>query len=181
MLSFSTGIQANFLRWKYEPFSGNTLKTTTVSLFYAQLGVPLTLDYKWGCDVDFDPEKKLCFAVGGGLIPMAGLSFSNFESSQLKFRTAPYLYASVGFFAHGCWKIRASYLPGSYTVFKNASEDIGDIVKTLNVQGSDVISIGICLMDFSRDWGRASGYRTGSHGSGGGGRRHRNYEGTRLF
>lgn len=180
ILSFSWGVQANVLRWEFQTFDGNQLKTTKENLLYAQLGIPLTIDYKWGCDVDFDPELKACFAVGAGAMPMAGMSLSGFETSSMNGRLTPYLYASFGFYARGCWKIRLSYQPGNYTIFKDASVNHAGTINTLNMQGSNVITIGISHMQHSGDWGKYNAWR-GSNRNGGGGRRRHVYENSRMF
>jgi len=174
ILSISVGTQVDILRWKHEVFSGNTVETISESLVYAQIGVPVTLDYKWGCDVDFDPDQKACFAVGVGGMPLVGTGISGFLRSGGVLRVSPYLYASFGFYAWGCWKIRASYMPGKYTMAKDQTIDYGGSTNTLNAQGSNIIMLGISHMSYSRDWGKGNAWR-------GGGGRHHNFEGGRMF
>jgi len=181
ILSFSAGAEVNILRWKLETYNGNTLQRKTGSLLHAQFGAPLTLDYKWGCDVDFDRELKTCFAVGGGMMPLVGINLMSTESMSLSAKMAPYLYASFGFYAWGCWKIRASYMPGNYTVVKDATANYGGTTNTLNMQGGNNFMIGISHMSRSIDWGRGSGWRNGVKFGGGGGRRRHVYENSRMF
>lgn len=179
ILSFSAGAEVNILRWRFEQFSGNTLERKMGSLLHAQLGAPLTLDYKWGCDVDFDRELKTCFAVGGGMMPLVGMTLDDLESMTMNAKVAPHLYASFGFYAWGCWKIRAAYMPGNYTVVRDGSVNYGGTTNTLNMQGGNTFMIGISQMSHSRDWGKASGWRSGLKF--GGGRRRHVYENSRLF
>ena len=186
ILSISVGEQVNFMRWTFDAWSGSTRKADATKLIYVQLGIPVTLDYKWGCDVDFDPEQKSCFAIGVGGMPMYSMSLSNLEPAGSSFRIAPYAYASFGFYMRGCWKLRLSYLPGKYTVSKDALENVGGTINTLNIQGSNIITLGISHMSYSKDWGNGSAVRgregnSSSHHSFFGGRRRHVSEGSRMF
>ena len=173
MLSFSAGVEANVLQGSFGSFYANTLEVAERPLYRGQVGMPLTLDLKWGADVDFNPDVPVCFAIGGGFMPAyARTIYGKYTGSAV--HVSPYLYASAGFYAWGCWKLRASYIPGNFPVIPEASSSDIMATHTLRVQGSNVMQIGISRMMRSQDW------RAGGHGWRTGGRRHGSGT-TRMF
>lgn len=177
ILSFSWGLQIDILRWKLEEFNGNeTNSVVSSNLTYWQTGLPLTIDYKWGCDVDFEPEMKTCFAVGAGVMPLVGLSFDSHGDGGGGGRIAPYAYASFGVYAWGCWKLRVSYMPGKFSILDSRT-DYGSTVNTMKIQGDHIITLGIANMSHSRDWKDGGGWR-GSHTGGRSGGRTRYHKHT---
>lgn len=162
--------------------------TETSSAGYYQMGIPITLDYKWGCDVDFNPELKACFAAGGGLMPMYS-TIGDINGMHVGgLRMPPYVYASVGFYAWGCWKLRASYIPGAFVDWRGQEgNNLGTLTQTSTIKGSNVFTIGISTMSFSQDWrdgrgDRGPGIGGGGGGNSGNGRRSRRHGGTmRMF
>ena len=164
----------------------NTVETN--SMRYVQAGAPITLDYKWGCDVDFNPDLKACFAVGGGFMPMYSGTSNHRGAHVGGLRMPPYLYASLGFYAWGCWKVRASYIPGPFVNWEGKEgNNLGTLTQTSTMKGSNVFTIGISSMSFSQDWrdgrgDRGPGIGGGKGGNSGNGRRSRRHGGTmRMF
>ncbi|PZF73606.1 hypothetical protein DN068_07745 [Taibaiella soli] len=180
ILSLSVGIQVDMLHYQIQTFDNSTLNVVTQQPLYWQIGVPITLDYKWGCDVDFQPESRTCFAVGAGAMPMLGLSDYNFADLGQCFKVAPLVYASFGVYLMGCWKIRVSYMPGKFTIAKDYKSTVAATTTTLNMQGDHVFTIGIGHMQHSRDWKDGGGWR-GSGGRGGRTRYHKHTGGMRRM
>lgn len=191
ILSLSVGMEMVITRFEDMPsfvFSDNGKNATeTSSMGYTLVGAPITLDYKWGCDVDFDPDVKACFAAGGGLMPLYGATTDHRGNHVGGLRTAPYVYASAGFYAWGCWKVRASYIPGTFINHSGQEAGYGgSLTQTSSMKGSNVFTVGLAYMAFSGDWNDGNGDRGpgigGGRGSGGNGRRSRRHGGTmRMF
>lgn len=160
ILSFSWGFQFDFLRWKMEEFNGSEAGTKSTELQYWQFGLPLTIDYKWGSDVDFQPEMKTCFTVGAGAMPIFGTGFDQGgNNAGNSVRIAPYIYASFGVYLWGCWKIRASYMPGKFDIITDSKENYGSAINTMNIKGNHILTIGIAHMSRSSDWKDGGGWR----------------------
>ena len=183
IITFSVGAQADFLGWTYPEVSPSSGKTENTTLGYVQFGLPLTIDFKSGADVDFDRSQKTCFAVGGGMYPRFGFVYSGKTyDNATDFKMTPYLYASFGFFAGACWKIRASYMPGNFSIMESR-QDLGSTTTTTKVTGPGIYTLGIGIMDWSWDWGKGNGWRGGGGGSGGMHRTRKYHarENTRMF
>lgn len=174
ILSFSAGLEATALQSSFGTFYKNTVEIAERPLYRGQIGMPLTLDLKWGSDVDFNADVPACIAIGGGVMPAyARAIYGKYTGST--FYAAPYLYASVGFYAWGCWKVRASYIPSELPVIPGASSSDAAATHSLRVQGGNVMQLGISRMMRSHDW------KAGGHGWRTGGRRNGGGATTRLF
>lgn len=136
--------------------------------------MPLTLDVKWGSDVDFNSDVRACVSIGGGVMPGYARTIYGKHTGSA-FYAAPYVYASVGFYAWGCWKVCASYMPGDFPVISEAVSADASATHTLRVQGGNMMQLGISRMMRSHDW------NTGGHGWRTGGRRNGAGATTRLF
>ncbi len=164
MISFSAGVDVKVMQYSFEGFFAGLRATRVRPLMVGQVGIPLTVEYKWGCDVDFDPRVGGCFAVGGGAIPTFSQAYYG-DVSDRTVRVAPYLYASAGFYAAGCWKIRASYIPGAFPIMTSAAKmHDGTTVNTLDVQGRAIMTVGLSRMLRSGDWRRAHAWRSETGG-----------------
>jgi len=181
ILSFSWGFQFDVLRWKIEEFNGTETSTKSSELQYWQVGLPVTIDYKWGCDVDFQPEMKTCFAVGAGAMPLFATALDEGNNGSNFVRVAPYVYASFGVYAWGCWKIRASYMPGKFDIISDSKENFGSTINTLNVKGNHIFTIGISHMSRSYDWKDGGGWRDTHSRPGGRTRYHKHTNGMRRM
>jgi len=175
MITFSVGTQVDWVVYDdikvFDAFADvNNRRAENSSLSLYQISLPLTLDFKSGCDVDFDPDQPICFAFGGGAAPTLSLvNTSNWGVSGGRARWSPYIYGSVGFYAMGCWKVRASYMPGAFVNHTDEDDNSSSTVATMNLQGSNVFTIGISFMTYSWDWGEGQATRGGISGKSGGG------------
>lgn len=167
ILSLSAGMQVDFLRWKCEPVDVSGTRDPTSKLYYGHFGLPVTIDYKWGCDVDFLPEMKTCFAVGAGAMPKAGITFDNEFHTAGSFSVLPYAYVSFGVYTgfFGCVKLRATYMPAQIDMYKNLNQSDGITNTTLNAQTNNVLTMGIAIMHYSKDWSKGWAQR-GTHAVG---------------
>ena len=163
IFSFSAGLDATLIQSEFGTTYAGTKEVRNRALYAGQVAVPLTLDFKWGSDVDFDPYVPACFAIGGGFMPAATYALHG-VTSDVNFRVAPYAYASVGFYAGGCWKIRASYTPGNVPIMKEAAKDHQVAVSRLTVGAQNMMTIGVSRMLFSEHWRSARAWRGGRNG-----------------
>ena len=163
IVSFSAGVDAMLIQSSFGATFAGTREVRNRALYAGQLGVPLTVDFKWGSDVDFDPYVPACFAIGGGVMPAATYAVHG-VMNDVNFRVAPYAYASLGFYAGGCWKIRASYTPGNVPIMKGAEKDHQVAVSRLTVGAQNVMTIGVSRMLFSEHWRSARAWRGGRNG-----------------
>ena len=161
MISLSYGGNVEYLRYNVEVLENatDTVLTPTV-LGFGRGGIPITVDFKYGCDVNFTSEPRLSFSAGGGVMPNVGFFTASLVTEDYFYSVSPYFYASVGFFAWGCWKIRAAAIPGKYV---NFSSSTGNALAgtSSSASGSNVFNVGLIYMPHSSDWGTANGYRTG--------------------
>lgn len=161
MFSFSVGLDLSAQLHHFSGFYASFRTAKERPLMAGQLGAPLTLDYKWGCDVDYNADLRGCFAIGAGAMPLVSQAYFGERSDRI-FRVAPYVYASAGFYAWGCWKVRASFIPGTSPIMTDASATHDDIaVNTLNVQAKNTFTIGLSRMLRSQNWRYASVSRGG--------------------
>lgn len=183
MISYSYGFDLTYLRYKIPTNDlsqppGDDLSDIDVFRF----GVPVTIDYKMGCDVDFDSEQPFCFAVGAGILPYVQMNLLRLTVSDgTPFSVKPFIYADFGLYVLGCWKIRVSYTPGPVAIFNNQNLGFGADESTITASTANVITIGISHMKYSGDWRNARGWRTGRGEGGGGSVRHNMTNSLRLF
>lgn len=174
ILSFSAGLEASALQSSFGTFYKNSIEIAERALYRGQVGMPLTLDLKWGSDVDFNSDVPVCVAVGGGVMPAYSHAIYGKHTGSA-FYAAPYFYASAGFYAWGCWKVRASYIPGNSPLIPETVSSDANATHILRVQGGNVMQLGISRMMRSHDW------KAGGHGWRTGGRRRGGSATSRLF
>lgn len=177
IITLSHGALAQYITW-HMPEIGliTTVNGKKGHLAALNFGLPITLDYKWGADVDWNPDVKACFAVGGGVVPQLNSGFFEMQNTSFRGTIVPMVYASAGFYAGVCFKVRASWQPASYALFKGQETYDAGATRQLHATMPGTFNIGVGMMARSYDWRHARSWRTGPNGerssrSSGGGRR----------
>lgn len=165
IVTLSHGAMAQYIVWKM-PEIGLAREVNGVKghLAVMNFGLPVTLDYKWGADVDWNPDLKACFAVGGGVLPQVNYGLFELQNTSFRGTIVPMFYASAGFFVGVCLKVRASWQPAAYALFKGQeSYDVG-VTRQLYTTMPGAFNIGVGVMSRSYDWRNARSWRTGPSG-----------------
>lgn len=158
ILAIGLGVRANLYKWN----TGNVMLGANYTYNYDYLtmdmGVPISVDMKWGCDAMLDKSNRTCFTFGIGAQPtyfMTGtptglnsdgsiaLSGSNIVKVQ------PFIKAEAGFFAGICFKVRAMYNFANVKYLDMTSDN-----EQIALQGTSNFNLSIVLMPFSWDWGK---------------------------
>ena len=109
------------LNQTYSPdgsFHDNTIKS--VNALTIQIGMPLGVSYKVGCDAILSRRLALCAAFGAGIIPQ--VNYTNIEgvsgfNDGYGWSVTPYVKMDLGFMAGWCWKFRFMYTYGHINLF----------------------------------------------------------------
>ncbi len=126
------------------PFSGVTI----------EMGLPVGLDYKWGCDAMRSKTERLCYALGAGAYPSMDLTVYQ-DQGGFKFGVRPYLRAEAGIFAGICFKLRATYIFGNINYITDGHDQPGNFEEiSFSSKGTTVLSLIVMPMSwkFSKGW-----------------------------
>lgn len=143
--------------FNYEPgrITTSPYSTYDYSIQSFQVGVPLTLDYKYGGEANFDKTEKVSFTLGAGLSPMMNATGIG-PMSNLKFNIRPYVHAELGIFAGIEWRIHFAYYAGQSKLLDlNSSAAFMDAMpdnSRITMNSSSLYTVGIAIMPFSFDW-----------------------------
>ncbi len=142
----------------------NTAKipTSRLNASSLQLGIPVGIDYKIGCDAIATKRLKFCAAFGGGFLPH--LTFTSLDSAinsippEANIGFNPYVKAEVGIFVGWCVKVRAMYTMGNVELMNSgaAVNPYTDGPFKLTANGHAIFSL--ILMPFSHRFGESSWY-----------------------
>lgn len=122
-----------------------------------EMGVPVSLDLKFGCDATQNKNNRFCFTGGIGMAPTliaTGLpsGFNSDGSTALsdasaKLLVEPFLKAEVGAMLGICFKVRAMYSFGRIKYYDN-----GNDYQHLSIIGKSNLTVSLILMPFSWAW-----------------------------
>lgn len=120
-----------------------------------EIGVPITLDFKFGCDATSTKNQRFCTTLGAGIYPT--FAFTSFEDNAATgFGMAPVVKYEVGFFKGICMKFRVlysfdniQYISKSGSVFKQ-----DDLASNFTLKGKSTLTVSAIFMPFSFLWER---------------------------
>jgi hypothetical protein len=123
-----------------------------------QMGIPLGLEYKSGCDAVLNKSLRSCYSIGAGVNPLMNISTIGLEAGGAMLSARPYVKAEFGFFAGLCFKLRGMYTIGKlkYVDIQDApgmlgrSSDLTSVVVKDRTPGTFAISL--VIMGLSFDW-----------------------------
>lgn len=134
--------------------SGSSYQYDFVSM---EVGLPVSMDMKFGCDAVQNKRKRLCFTAGFGMAPtmiITGIptgvnpdGSTELGAGKAKFIVEPFLKAEVGAMVGICIKVRAMYSFGNIKYY-NVSDDFESVTLT----GKSNLTLSLILMPFSFAW-----------------------------
>ncbi|HTN46945.1 MAG TPA: hypothetical protein VL098_11410 [Flavipsychrobacter sp.] len=167
ILALNIDLMYNALVWDkdvtvYSPTGGTVTNSLTGGTL--MVGMPVGLDFKFGCDAVGRKDVRFCTTLGGGVLPsFAMTSIDDVNDIAGEFGVSPYVKAEVGMFTGICWKIRAMYSFGvidemSTLMDKTVKSDFGQS-NTQLIQKSS-LNLSLILMPFSFTWGTQEWWNT---------------------
>lgn len=154
-ISFSASYMYDALLWESNGFSyssNSRTGTTSSGSGTIRMGLPVGVDYKFGCDAVSDKSKRLCTSFGAGLYPSISLTTFRDESNG-NFRMLPYLKGEVGVFGGICIKLRGTLTFGNinYIDYAYASDNYNS---STSLKGRSTFTLSLVFMPLSYKWGR---------------------------
>lgn len=174
-IGMNVGVQENMFMWKHTSKAfGESLWTTEgtgANGFFdeesvgmsMQIGVPISLDYKFGHDAFKYKNVRFGGSVGIGAMPQINFStgIPNFESESFNAGVVPFIKGDVSVFAGICIKLRAQV--GFATTFSNSENSIfggmsGGLPEESKVKHDYLVkapmqaTVSLILMPFSWAW-----------------------------
>jgi len=155
IVAFNASAEGVFTHYQMGKIQLDDVKTYDYALMVVSIGLPLSLDLKYGGEAILDKTEGASFTVGAGLCP--GVYISSFgPTGSFAFDVRPYLHADIGIFAGLEWKIQAAYFPGHTNVLKLNPESTGmhsmPTESYIKANKGNLFTVGIGMMIFSYDW-----------------------------
>lgn len=162
-LGINVGINAMFYKNDDRLKIGINVGDTLTKYEITTTGIPISLDYKVGCDARYDRAYKPMFGIGIGFNPMFSTVESNFHFINGDyFKLAPFIKAEVGYYLGIGMKLRVmyTYINSFNNYEENTPENNPDNVKAKGVSlgfkgkvASDgCLTIGLSLYPFAAMW-----------------------------
>lgn len=169
-LTLDLGVQTNLYTFKlpvngYTILPDNSFAYNREVLFPAvvmQLGMPIGLSTRWGCDAKQDKGFNYCYSLGAGVLPSYSLS-TDLETLESQVGVQPYLKAEVGFFKGICMKLRVQYSFTRVTLLDGESKtkfETNDFSTNTNLTNTSTLAVSLVFMPFSFTWGRDAWWNT---------------------
>lgn len=170
-LGLHFGVQENMAVWSHTSKSWGTVdngengfydeETVGMSL---QLGVPVSLDLKFGFDANKYKNIRWGGSLGVGVMPQVTFSagIPNFESESVAAGFTPFIKGDIGFFAGIAFKLRAQvglgFMPiadSEHSLFGGISGGLGgdeSVQHDYKVNAPMQTTISLIIMPFSWGW-----------------------------
>lgn len=124
---------------KSMPFTGGSV----------QLGLPVSLDVKFGAEASLQKHAKYTATIGVGAIP-SGTITVDLDNAEYAWGVNPFAKAEIGAKAGIIWKLRFQYTMGPVTFFNgNNTFTEGNTSSTRELIGNGIASVSLVLMPFS--------------------------------
>ncbi len=124
--------------------------TTNFIFSNVDIGVPIGIDFKSGGEAMLDKTKRFCFTLGAGLEGLWVSGNMNRQTTYSKAGFAPFMKAEFGFLTgFAGFKLRASYMGGSYTYFQAEDVANGSQVKLSN---DNQFTISLVILEMVKQW-----------------------------
>jgi hypothetical protein len=123
---------------------------------YIIAGVPISVDFKTGCDISMSKKRRTMFALGAGVVPCLSTpaAANRVTQSSPPVALVPFVKLEAGMFAGLAFKVRATaYLKGGIDVSRTEKNlyFIPDELK-VNVQSGYGYHFSVIIMPFSYGW-----------------------------
>lgn len=173
VLSLSVNFMYNMLVWDKGTSPANNAVTSPLATpnereavqtggSTAQIGLPLGVDAKFGCDAVTDKGYRFCASFGTGAIPMAAITTYDGDDETVM-RVRPYIKGELGIYAGMCFKVRAMYAFGKYP-YLNVDKTVpgtslSAFDNNVSLTGKSSFNVSIIIMPFAGTWSDDKWYR----------------------
>jgi len=161
ILAISLGARCNFYKWSTGDFQVTSSVTDNYDFLSIDMGLPVSLDYKYGSDATLNKSQRSCYTFGVGGYPAIvftgvpeGINADGSIAVAGKggLVVQPFVKAEFGFFAGICWKLRAMYNFGTIKYLNMGNSDGSG--EQISLNGKSNLTLSLILMPFSWDWER---------------------------
>jgi hypothetical protein len=115
-----------------------------------KMGLPIGVDYKFGCDAVSDKSRKLCGTFGAGVYPSLLMTAFK-DDAEMGFRTQPYLKGEIGIMAGICVKLRGTFTFGKLK-YIDYSSDYDNYKSSTSLTGKSSLTLSLIFMPMSFKW-----------------------------
>jgi hypothetical protein len=174
VLSISINFMYNSLVWEAQEDPANNatvtsriatpneVTTSNKGGTTSQIGVPLGLDFKFGCDAVTDKGYRFCTSFGAGATPMAAMTTYDGDDKTVM-RVRPFIKGEVGIYAGMCFKVRAMYSFGKYP-YLNVDKTVpgtslSAFDNNVTLTGRSSFNVSVIIMPFAGTWSDDKWYR----------------------
>ncbi|MBN9481816.1 MAG: hypothetical protein BGO70_14710 [Bacteroidetes bacterium 43-93] len=153
-LAVDVNLIDNILWWKN---IGNDLFSAVGFNFSGvtgQIGVPVGLDFKFGCDATTSKNQRMCASLGAGVLPAYYVTAFD-DNVGLNSAVSPYIKAEAGIRAGICFKIRMMYSFGNVPLITQdggIKGNFNDVVSSFKLTGKSNVNFSLILMPFAWNW-----------------------------
>lgn len=118
-----------------------------------QLALPISADFKFGCDALTDKSIRFCGTIGAGVFPSMAATVDA-SNAGFGFGAAPFIKAEFGVMGGICFKIRALYSFGSipYYTEGNSINNMANFSSTSSLTGKSSLTFSLLFMPFAWKW-----------------------------
>lgn len=118
-----------------------------------QLGLPVSADFKFGCDAVTDKTIRFCGTIGAGVFPSMAATVDA-SNAGFGFGAAPFIKAEFGVMGGICFKLRAMYSFGTipYYTEGNSINNSSSFSSTSSLTGKSSLSFSLIFMPFAWKW-----------------------------
>jgi len=151
-LLFNYGASFNYFKFETDSLHlGHNYHSYQILAF--QMGAPMTIDYKTGCEAMLDQSKRSTFGFGVGFIPTLNYAAVNFNQSSTSFKVYPYAKVEMGFFWKICMKLRASCQLGKYNYLELDNYGTNSYeTNAVKLSGGPIFALSFVVMPLAFDW-----------------------------
>lgn len=118
-----------------------------------QLALPVSADFKFGCDAIADKTVRFCGTVGAGAYPSLAATVDA-SNAGYGFGIVPFVKAEFGVMGGICFKIRTTYAIGKipYYTSGNSVSTLADFNSTSSLTGKSSFAVSLIFMPLAWKW-----------------------------
>lgn len=156
-LALSVSYYYNAILWESGQFSysySSQYGSSSVGSGTIDMGLPIGVDFKFGCDALADRSQRLCYGFGLGLYPSIKTTVYK-EVANSNAGLLPYLKAELGVFAGICFKVRALYSFGNIR-YVDYHQGVDYTQLKTDFKGKSTATLSLIIMPFSWKFGKSA-------------------------
>jgi len=126
-----------------------------------QMGLPVSADFKFGCDAITDKTVRFCGTIGAGAYPSMSATVDA-SNAGFGFGVTPFVKAEVGIMAGLCFKLRADISFGNIPFYKEGASiyDWANFKSSSSLTGKQAVSLSLIIMPFAWNWNSTGWWNT---------------------